>query len=268
MSKATPRQRSTVGTVRPPLSLARVSALLDQKLRLSEFNDTSHNGLQVENSGRVTRVCCGVDASLEFFEHAARQGADLLICHHGLSWGDSLARITDLNYRRVSFLMKHDMALYACHLPLDAHPRLGNNALICKALGIKRRRPFGTYAGVKIGYAGTLATPMRFSVFMARVRREIGEARSASFGKKTVRSVAVVSGGGGGELAEAGRDGIDVFLTGDPGLPAYNMAREYGINAVFAGHYATEVFGVRALGQLLQKAFGTPADFVDLKIPY
>jgi len=242
---------------------------LDGELRIAEFDDSSNNGLQVENPGQVRRICCGVDASLAFFAEAHKRGADLVVCHHGISWGDSLKRITEINYGRVSFLVRNDMALYACHLPLDAHPRHGNNARICKALGLVQRRRFGLYRGSKIGYAGRLPRPMRYEAFKALVARKIGGGvRCMDFGRKTVRTVAVVSGGAAAETAEAGREGIDVYLSGEPALEAYSLAQEYGINAVFAGHYATEVFGVRALAAVLRRRFKIPVDFVDLEVPY
>ena len=100
-----------------------LAAFLDRELRVADFADTSHNGLQVGNSAPIRRICCGVDASAEFFEESLKRGANFLVCHHGISWGDSLRRITGLNYERVSFLIRNNMALYACHLPLDAHPR-------------------------------------------------------------------------------------------------------------------------------------------------
>jgi dinuclear metal center YbgI/SA1388 family protein len=251
-------------------ALDRITAFLDRELRVQDFaSDSSHNGLQVQSSGRVTRVCCGVDASLEFFREARRRGADLLVCHHGLSWGDSLKRITDLNYRRIRFLIENDMALYACHLPLDAHPRLGNNARICEALGLRQRRPFGLYRGVRIGFAGRLVRPLPYEQFKKRVARLTGGTlRTMDFGKRTVRTVAVVSGGGSEELGEAGRTGVDVFLSGEPTLAAYHQAQDFGINAVFAGHYATEVFGVGALSEIIQRRFRVPAEFVDLRVPY
>ena len=246
-----------------------IVAFLDRELRVNKFTDSSHNGLQVANRGTVRRVCCGVDASLEFFEAAQRKGADLVICHHGLSWGDSLKRITGLNYRRLEFLIRHDLALYACHLPLDAHPRYGNNALICRALGLRRLRRFGLYSGTELGFAGELPKAMGYAAFKQRVRRAIGaNFRTMDFGRDTVRTVAVLSGGAGAELDEAGRKGMDVYVSGEASLHARNLAQEYGINAIFAGHYATEVFGVRALAGLLRRKFRLPADFVDLKIPY
>jgi len=249
--------------------LRTIVSFLDRELKIAEFEDSSNNGLQVQNSGRVRKICCGVDASLAFFKEARERGADLAVCHHGISWGDSLKRITDANYGRVGYLVRNDMALYGCHLPLDAHPRHGNNAQICKALGLLQRRRFGLYRGRKIGYAGRLSRPMRYETFKSLVREKIGgEIRSMDFGRKTVRTVAVVSGGAAGEVAEAGREGLDVYLSGEPALEAYSLAQEYGINAVFAGHYATEVFGVRALAALLSRRFKVDAEFVDLKVPY
>jgi len=251
-------------------TLADIAAYLDKELAIGEFaTDSSNNGLQVAGPGRVKKVCCGVDASLEFFEEAARRGADLLVCHHGISWGDSLKRITDLNYGRVSTLIRNDMALYGCHLPLDAHPAYGNNAQICHVLGLAKLRRFGLYEGVEIGFQGELPRAMRYDRFKQRVVGKIGKRISTmDFGRKTVKTVAVVSGGGAAELVEAGRKGIDVFLSGEPRLSAYAEAQEYGINAVFAGHYATEVFGVRAVARLLKKKFRLESEFIDLDVPF
>ena len=249
--------------------LDRIVSFLDRELKVADFRDASNNGLQVANTGRVRRVCCGVDASLEFFEEALRREADLLVVHHGISWSDSLKRITDLNYRKIAFLMRDDMALYACHLPLDAHPRHGNNAQICRALGLRRLKAFGLYEGKMIGFRGELPKAMRYDAFKGLVRRVISrDLRTMDFGRAVVRSVAVVSGGGADELVEAGEKGIDVFLSGEAKLSAYHRARDYGVNGIFAGHYATEVFGVRALAELLRRRFDVQAEFVNLGVPF
>ncbi|MFN2351220.1 MAG: Nif3-like dinuclear metal center hexameric protein [Kiritimatiellia bacterium] len=251
------------------MKLMELAGHLDKELSVSDFSDVSHNGLQVEAQGPVRRVCCGVDASLEFMEQAASRKADLLICHHGLSWGDSLSRITGLNYNRLKFLLNHNMALYACHLPLDAHRRLGNNAQLSAALGLRRLRRFGWYNGVQIGFAGFLPRAMPYERFKVRVCKLLKtELRTMDFGPGLVRTVAVVSGGAADELDEAGRAGVDVFLSGEPKLSAWHLAREYGVNAVFGGHYATETFGVRALAEWLNRRFGLRAEFVDLATPY
>ncbi len=246
-----------------------IVSFLDGELNTAAFEDVSHNGLQVENRGKILRICAGVDASLSFFRQAARRNANLLVCHHGLSWGDSLKHITGLNYRRLGFLFDHDMALYACHLPLDAHPRLGNNAQICKALGLRGIKPFGVYRGNTIGWCGSLAGPMSYERFKQRVQTVFNRIpESMDFGKKKVRTVAVVSGAAAEGVAEAGAAGLDVYISGEPGLVAYHAAQEYGINAVFAGHYATEVFGVKALAALLAKKFAVKTDFIDMAVPF
>lgn len=247
----------------------RLVRFLDRELKLTLFDDSSNNGLQVANSGTVERVCCGVDASMEFFREARARGANLLVCHHGLSWGDSLKHITGLNYERLAFLIRNDMALYAAHLPLDAHPRLGNNAQICRALGLRSLKPFGEYHGQMIGFEGVLPKPMRYATFKKRAATIFGrEPQTMDFGKRMVKTVAVVSGGAAGEIDEAGRKGIDVYVSGEPALMAYSLAQEYGVHAVFGGHYATEVFGVRALTGLIRKRFAIPAEFVSFDVPF
>ena len=248
---------------------AAVTAYLDTLLDVASFDDASNNGLQVANSGRVRRMVCAVDATLDTFEEAARRGADLLVAHHGISWGDSLCRITGLAYRRVAVLVRHDIALYAAHLPLDAHPLYGNNAQIARALGLRNRRPFGTYRGRKIGFSGSLPRPIRFTTLKKRLEKVFGaEVTCAEYGKPTVRTVAVVSGGAGAEAAEAGEKGIDVFITGERQLVGHNLAREYGLHAVFAGHYATETFGVRALAGVLKHRFKIPVEFLDRGVAF
>ena len=250
-------------------ALDKIVTFLDRELNIEGFQDTSHNGLQVENSGDVARICVGVDASLAFFKEAARRKADMVICHHGLSWGDSLKRISGINYRRLKYLLENDIALYACHLPLDAHARYGNNAQIFKALGLKSRRPFGVYHGVPIGFTGSLPRAMPYSAFKALVHGLMGnKLATMDFGRHTVRTVAVVSGGAASLVEEAGQKGIDVFLSGEPNLAAYSLAQEYKVNAIFAGHYATEAFGVKALARLIAARFRVKAEFIDLGIRF
>jgi dinuclear metal center YbgI/SA1388 family protein len=242
---------------------------LNCEMRIEEYPDSSHNGLQVENSGKVRKVCCGVDASMEFFTRAQSMGADLLICHHGISWGDSLKRITGLNYRRLSFLIMHDIALYACHIPLDAHASMGNNAMLSSALGLREKKLFGSYRGKPIGCYGSLQRGIPISRFRNRVEKILGcEVHSLDFGKKTVRTVGIVSGGGSDWIEEASRMNLDAFLTGEATLAGYNLAKDCGINVIFGGHYATESFGVRALGAALEKKFPVKSAFIDLELPY
>jgi len=249
--------------------LNRIVAFLNREMHIEEYPDASHNGLQVENSGSVNKICCGVDASMEFFKRAQKTGADLLICHHGISWGDSLKQITGLNYRRLAFLLKHDIALYACHIPLDAHSQLGNNALLCKALGLRNKKLFGDYRGKLIGYYGSLPRSHKYALLKKRVEKILGNSvHSLEFGKKSVKTIGVVSGGGSDWIEEADRLKIDVFLTGEASLAGYNTANDCGINVIFGGHYATESFGVKALGKDLEKKFAVKSEFIDLQLPF
>jgi len=250
-------------------SLDSIVKFLDRELDIASFTDSSNNGLQVANSGKAARICTGVDASLAFFEEAARRKADMVICHHGMSWDSSLKRITGRNYRRLKFLVDHDIALYACHLPLDAHPRLGNNAQIFKALGLTGRKPFGLYNGGFIGFSGSLPRAMPYTAFKKFVHSLMGNTvGTMDFGKRLVRTVAIVSGGAAEEIEEAAEKGIDVFVSGEPKLIAYHLAQEYGMHAIFSGHYATEVFGVKALARLLARRFKVKAQFIDLGIKF
>lgn len=251
-------------------STAEIIRALNAKLAIDDFSDVSNNGLQVETGRKeIRRVCTGVDATLPFFEAAAAKGADLVICHHGISWGDSLKRVTGLNYRIIRSLLEKDIGLYACHLPLDAHPELGNNARIAAVLGLRDLRPFGFYHGQSIGFSGTFAEPLPRDAFEALVAEEVNaDLKKAFFGKEEIRSVGVISGGGAFALPEAVEHGLDAFLTGELDLPAYNEALQVGANMVAAGHYATERFGVKAVGAWLEREFGLEHTFIDFDIPY
>jgi dinuclear metal center YbgI/SA1388 family protein len=252
-----------------PMSLYELTSYLDETLGVKNVRDVSNNGLQIANGGRVSRVLAGVDASLRLLEEAVARGADCVVCHHGLSWGDSLKRITGLNHRLVSYALAHNVAVYAVHLPLDAHPRYGNNARLAKAVGLTRLRPAFVYHGETIGFAGTYAKPLAFDAFCERVRAATGgDLRALAFGRTSIATVGVVSGGGGDMLDQAVELGLDAFLTGEATLQGYTLAENLGFNAVFAGHYATETFGVRALAELIGRRFKVPAEFVDFKIPF
>jgi len=252
------------------IALNDLVSLLDDTLECSTFQDASNNGLQIANAGTVTRVVAGVDASMRLLKEAAQRGADCVICHHGISWGDSLKRITGLNHRIVAFAIQHNIALYAAHLPLDAHPRFGNNAQLCKALGLRNLAPAFYYHGNNtIGFTGTYDKPLRLEDFCARVRKAVTlELRMVNFGRDRVRRVGVVSGGAADMLDQAAALGCDVFLTGEPSLQGYNLAENLEQNVVFAGHYATEIFGVRALAALVKRRLSIPAECIDFKIGY
>ncbi len=247
-----------------------VAALLNRELRLEAFSDVSNNGLQVENEGPITRVATAVDASLESIEAAAAQGAQMLLVHHGLSWGNSLARITGAARRLLAAAFRHNLAIYAAHLPLDAHSRLGNNAQLAAALGLTAVRPFMRYHGQAIGTAGLLPEPLSREAFEQAVRAAVKPVRveRLDYGVPQIRSVGICSGGAPEGIAQAAEEGLDVYLCGEMNLQAYHLARDWGANALFVGHYATECFGVRALGDWLATQTGLSVTFLDFRLPY
>jgi dinuclear metal center YbgI/SA1388 family protein len=242
-------------------------AALDELLRPGDFRDLGPNGLQVPGAREVTHVVTGVSAQRELAERAVALGAQLVLVHHGLFWDFHPTGLTPLLAERLRPLFQHDVNLAAYHLPLDAHPRYGNNALLAEALGCADTRPFGDYKGTPIGRAGTLPgiTP---DELRARVREATGrEPLILGAGPQTIRTIGIVSGAAADSLHEAAAAGLDAFLTGEPREHITAEARELGLHFVAAGHYATETFGVRALGELLAAQFGVEHTFVDLPNP-
>ena len=222
------------------------------------------NGLQVEASGEIRKVALAVDACGESISRAARRGADLLIVHHGLFWGEQVP-ITGIMAGRIRTLMEKGVSLYAAHLPLDCHPGIGNNARIAKILGIAAPKKFGTYAGIEIGLCGKLPRPMKIEGLRKKLASLLGSpVQTFSFGPGTVRKIGIVSGGGSSLTQAAADAGCDALLTGETSHSSYHTARENGISLVFAGHYATETFGVKALGDVLKKDLGLKTFFIDL----
>ncbi len=243
---------------------------LNEKLAVKNFKDYSHNGLQVDSvRTEIRKVCSGVDGTLPFFEAAAKSGADLVICHHGISWGDSLKQITNVNFKLVNSLISNQLALWACHLPLDANRELGNNALLAGAIGLDTITPFGNYNGNTIGFAGEFKEPLSREAFADIIKAKISpKVDIHPFGKGMIKSVAIISGGGSGNLQEAIDLGYDAFLTGETDLAVYNNCLQSEMNMFAAGHYATEKFGIRAVGEWIAREFGIEHEFIDFDLPY
>jgi dinuclear metal center YbgI/SA1388 family protein len=232
-------------------------------LDLDAYPDYGPMGLQVEGTDEVTRIACGVSASLALFERAAELGAQLLIVHHGLFWDNESRRVDRVMRGRLQALFDADLTLAAYHLALDAHPELGNNALIAKELGIE---PKERIAG--IGFGGPLRPPTEAQRFARRVGEKLGrEPLVFPHGPETVKRAAVVTGSGGRYFKEAAAAGYDLFLTGEPEEPTLHLARELGVHYVAAGHYATERLGVQALAKKLADRFGLHADYIELGNP-
>jgi dinuclear metal center YbgI/SA1388 family protein len=250
--------------------LAQISDILetlDELLSPGEFDDLGPNGLQVPGAADVTHVITGVSARRELSERAVELGADLVLVHHGLFWNFHPAGLTPLLAERLRPLLKHDINLAAYHLPLDAHPEVGNNAILARELGCEERRPFGRYKGTFIGCRGELPG-ISPDDLRARVREATGrEPLLLGSGPDRISSIGIVSGSAADTLHEAAAAGLDAFLTGEPREHITADAAELGMWFVAAGHYATETFGVRALGDLLAERFGIQHTFVDLENP-
>lgn len=244
--------------------LDRISDYLDDLLGNDEWSDVdgSVNGVQVQNSGDVEKVAFAVDATVLTIDKAAEVGADLLVTHHGVVW-DGIERVTDQHYLRLKRLLENDVALYTSHLPLDAHGDIGNNVLLLQELDASPEETFGSVGGMDIGYVGVLPSRMDFDDFVTGVEDLVDyDSTVLGFGGDKVKRVAALTGSGGDYVGEAAAAGADVFLSGEPKHRSHHDAREHGINAVFAGHYHTETFGVRELRQLVDTEFGVETVYI------
>jgi len=242
---------------------------LDEYLAADSIQDIAVNGLQVAGRTEVERVATAVSASAQLFVDAAEWGADAVLVHHGLLWrGDEPQRLVGSFCNRVRLLLEHDMSLIAYHLPLDRHVDHGNAAVMARELGMEQLEAFGEFDGVKLGWAGVLPTPLTVDELRREVRRVCGqEPVIFSGGPERVASVGIVTGGAPAAFDEAVAAGLDAFVTGEAREWVLHRAAEDGVHFVAAGHYATERFGVRSLGEFLAKRFDLEVRFFDLPNP-
>ena len=227
--------------------------------------DRSRNGLQVaRRNPQVRRVAFAVDASQEAFRRAAAWHADLLFVHHGLFWETPFV-LTGSAYERIRTLVEADLALYAAHFPLDIHPEVGNNAGIARRLGLVNVEPFGLHRGVKLGCKGRLpeALPLG-SIAELLAEGQPDPVRTLAFGPAMVRTVGIVSGGAPFDVEQAVAEGLDAFVTGESAHQIYHFCLEERINALFAGHYRTESYGVKALAERLARETGLETTWLDV----
>jgi dinuclear metal center YbgI/SA1388 family protein len=223
--------------------------------------DNALNGLQIENSGRVSKIAAAVDVSTRVLRECVVRKVDLLIVHHGLFW-PGLRPVTDGLRRQLKIAFEHDIALYSAHLPLDVHPEVGNNAQLAAALGLVSPQPFFEEKGSLIGMKAETALPC--ADLVARLAALLGNApKTFLFGPERTSSIGVVTGGAGGEIYRVAQEKIDTFITGEAPHWAAVAAEELGINLLLGGHYATETFGVKALAAHLSKRFVVPGEFID-----
>lgn len=241
-----------------------IVAWADEYLDLASYPDYGPMGLQVVGAAEVRKIVCGVSASRELFERAAETGAQLVLVHHGLFWEKEPRAVGPLMRERLRALFDADLSLVGYHLALDAHPEIGNNALLCDELGVERERRFAD----GYGFGGRLPEPVPISALAERVHERLGRMPLVfSYGPELVERVAVCSGGAARYIAQAFAEGYDCFVTGEADEPTKHAAKEGGVHFVAGGHYATETLGVRALAARLAERFGLAWEFVDLPNP-
>jgi dinuclear metal center YbgI/SA1388 family protein len=236
---------------------------LDDYLRIREVGDDPQalNGLQVENAGEVQNVAVAVDGCQAVIDLAAERGADLLVVHHGLFWG-GLEPVVGRHYRRVAALVRHGIALYSAHIPLDRHPEVGNNVVLARQLGMEVRGWFGEYRGSPLGTWGEIDMPRE--ALAARLTEILGVTpRVIAGGPERVRRVGIVTGSAGSMIRQAREAGLDTFITGEGKHSSYFDAEELAVNVYYGGHYATETLGVKALAAHIAERFQLPWSFID-----
>ena len=246
-----------------------ITAFCDDLLDVAAFEDYGPNGLQVPGGAEVSKVATGVSANLELLTRAADSGAELVMTHHGLLWGSEVSPLSVPMAARLRALLCADVSLAAYHLPLDAHPEIGNNALLRDALGLEAdERPFGEAKGSAVGVVGRAGNPIGVGELRSRLADAVGqEPLVFDAGPERISTVGIVTGAGGFALHEAGPLGLDALVTGEPSEPVMGEAREYGIHFLAGGHYATETFGIRRLGELVAERFSVEHEFIDVPNP-
>jgi len=240
-----------------------IVSFADGLLEVERFPEYGSPGLQVLGADEVTKLACGVSASLELFEEAASAGAQLLLVHHGIFWRNEPLLVDRRQRGRLQALFRAELSLAAYHLALDAHPELGNNAQLAVALGVERHGAFK-----ELGLAGRLEEPCGIEQFQERVLTAVQRYPTVfPYGPEQIERVAISTGASGYDLIEAAHEGYDLFLTGEPEEPSLHTARELGIHFVAAGHHATERLGVQALARRLADEFDLEWEFLDVENP-
>ncbi len=238
----------------------------DTYLDVASIPDASRNGLQVQGRETVRKIVFGVSASLELFQKAQQAGADLVCVHHGLLWGHEQP-LTGMFGERVRFLMQHNMGLAAYHLPLDKHPKIGNNACLMRALHATQVKPFATYHDVTIGYEGKLPA-VSLEKIVSMLEKFCGtRAQVIPFGPQKIKRVGIVSGGAHSMLPQAIDQKLDLYVTGILDEPVYEWCREGKINCMALGHYHSEKCGIEALMKLTAQKFNVKTQFIDIENP-
>ena len=240
-----------------------IVAFANEFLDIGSYPDYGPMGLQVSGTDEVRKIACAVSASRELFERGSEAGAQLVLVHHGLIWDKDTRVVGPLERGRLEALFRGDLNLVAYHLALDAHPEIGNNALLAAELGVEVEQRFTDW-----GYGGRLPEPMPVSALAERVQEKLDRPPLVfSYGPEMVVRVAILTGGAARYVREAAAGGYDCFVTGEADEPTKYAAKEAGVHFIAGGHYATETLGVRALAAKLAGEFGVEWEFVDLPNP-
>ena len=248
--------------------LQEIIAYTNDYLRINEFADYCPNGLQVEGRANINKLASGVTASLAFIEQAIDWGAQCLLVHHGYFWKNEGASIVGMKKRRLQALLGNDVSLMAYHLPLDAHPVVGNNVQLAHRLGIHSLAPLQKNVKSPIGNIGLLDVPMAAQEFVAHCEQTLGRtAVHINSGPEQVQRIAWCTGGAQHMINDAAEQGVDVYLTGEISEQTVHTARECRLHFISAGHHATERYGVQALGSHLAEKFDLHHQFFDIDNP-
>jgi dinuclear metal center YbgI/SA1388 family protein len=242
-------------------------SFINQYLKIDAFNDLCPNGLQVAGVDRVTKIVTAVSASVELFKKASAVNADTIIVHHGIIWNFERPLYTGGYRERLKLLICNNLNLFAYHIPLDAHPEIGNNVQLALLFGLRDVQPFGDYKGNDIGVMGEI-DPVNCELFFNKIERSLSRKPVIfPYGPAEISRIGIISGGAQKEIGQAVKVGLDAFITGEVSEYIMHYAQEEKIHFISAGHYATERLGILALGDLLKNKFGLTVEFIEIENP-
>lgn len=250
------------------ISRSDLTDLLETELGCAKVRDYCPNGLQVEGKAQISKVVTGVTASQALIDHAIAVGADAIIVHHGYFWKGEAPEVVGMKKARLQRLLKHDINLFAYHLPLDIHPTLGNNAQLGQLFGVSQVRPVLTVEPIGVLQSGEFAQSMELADVAALIAKQLGrEPLVQDAGIGAVKKLAWCSGGGQGYIEAAAALGVDLFISGEVSEQTIHCSNELGIHFIAAGHHATERYGVKALGEWLAANTDLDVEFIDIYNP-
>ncbi len=246
-------------------TLSAVHRFLDDYLKTDDVSEESWNGLQIEGKPEVKKIAFAVDACIDSFKKAIKERADMVVVHHGQFWKSENPSITGWIRERVDLLKKNNVSLYVAHLPLDRHREVGHNALLLKLMGAKISEEFLEVHEKNVGWIGERQKPIALQQIVSKLNSELNtKCKVLPFGKKSIKTIAVCSGGGNDEdFFEVLHENVDLYVSGDS-IDIYSTAKDAKMNVIFAGHYASETIGMKALAKVMAKKFGAKTVFVDV----